>query len=135
MANLLVFGVIGGLSWIIVSSFDKRVLLDAVLDHSVFWRWAALLCVVFIVQAGTGCLTLLIPNLWPRRARKTGLMNDGGRIRMFLRGGADADRWVAVMMLMSTAMTGQRPREWDAGWIQAATALSDDTVDEWQACL
>ena len=39
------------------------------------------------------------------------------------------------MMLMNTSMTGRRPREWDAQWIQPVAALSDKAVDEWQACL
>ena len=136
LANLLELGLMGIPLWIVVSSGnDEGAWQEAVFGHSSFRLWAAIFCAMAIVQGGIVCLMLIIAGLWPWRAKKTGLMSDGGRIRMLLRGGADADRWVALVMLMNTSMAGRRPREWDTRWIQPATALSDHTVDEWQACL
>jgi len=54
---------------------------------------------------------------------------------MLWRGGMDADRWVALMELMNASMAGRRPKEWDDQLIQPATALSDNSADEGQACL
>ena len=135
LANLLVLGLIGSLLLITVTVADKETLLDAVSAQPPFWKWMVLVCLTFTAQMGGLSLVVMIASLWPYRAKKTGLMSDGGRIRMLLRGGADADRWVAISMLINTSMTGRRPREWDAEQIQVATALSDNTTDEWQACL
>ena len=133
--SLLIFGVIGGLLLVAISVADKKTLQEAAFAHPPFWRWAILACITAIVQMGAMSLLAGISSLWPASAKQTGLMSDGGRIRMLLRGGADADRWISSMMLMNTSMTGRRPREWDAQWIQPVAALSDKAVDEWQACL
>ena len=114
LANLLVFTLIGSLFATIVSVVDKRTLLDAVFAQPPFWKWAAIVCIMSLFQMAGLSVLMTITSLWPHRAKKTGMMSDGGRIRMLLRGGVEADRWIALMMLVNTSMSGRRPREWDS---------------------
>ena len=138
LANLLILGIIGSLFlglWMIVSSGADKETSEEAVTHSPLWIWSVLLCFTAIAQTGIGCLMQFIVNLWPFRSKKTGMMSDGGRIRMLRRGGMEADRWVALMVLMNASMAGRRPKEWDDQLIQPATALSDNSADEGQACL
>jgi hypothetical protein len=42
---------------------------------------------------------------------------------------------ISLMQIGAQTHAGQRPREWDAGLIEAATSISDNSPDEMGACV
>lgn len=75
---------------------------------------------------GVVSLLLGIVSLAPMQAQ--GFYSDGARILRLMRGGADVEREVAIIGIMAASMSGQRPREWSAELIAAASAGEPDTL-------
>jgi hypothetical protein len=53
---------------------------------------------------------------------------------MLLKGGPAGERWCSLKALTSTSLSGVRPGDWDARWVQAVTALPDGSVDDAGGC-
>src|SRR5262249_18810055 len=54
---------------------------------------------------------------------------DGSKLARLLRGGATLARFQAQVQIGTAILQGLRPREWEPEWIDALTALTDDTAD------
>jgi hypothetical protein len=85
--------------------------------------WVALLPTVSVVSLVAG-IASLIPS------RRGLLLTDGAQLRLLARGGAEAERWCAQILLTAAARSGVRPREWAPAWIDRVTALRDDSAHE-----
>ena len=107
LANLLLAGALGGLGRLApVGSLADLVLhLGAILSLIYFFG-----------------------NIVPFRSR--GSRSDGAWIRLFLTHGPAGERWCAMMALLKLSRGGQRPRDWDEGWIGRLTALDDGSLED-----
>jgi hypothetical protein len=73
----------------------------------------------------TGFLLNVVPLPLGSRHR-----NDIQKLLLLVRPGAQGDRATAQLALFAAAMAGQRPREYDPTWLQAATGLQDGSAEE-----
>jgi hypothetical protein len=56
-------------------------------------------------------------------------VNDGTRMLMMLRGGAQAERICSLLLLSGGSLGGLRPREWDAALVRVATTVGGAAAD------
>lgn len=56
-------------------------------------------------------------------------LSDGARLRVLIRGGPQAERFVSILVLFANSMRGQRPREWDPDLVRRASCDLDDHPD------
>ena len=86
-------------------------------------RWLAhelnLIAIFSILIAAT--------DLLPARYRN--VTGDGMRLRMLLRGGAEAERYCAVSLLGASSAGGVLPREWDPSLVRLAAGPADGSPD------
>ncbi len=67
-------------------------------------------------------------SIWNQRPNQ--MPNPRARIAMLRRGGADAERYCALMAIQGAAFEGYRPRDWHPYWIARLTVLYDGSLDE-----
>jgi hypothetical protein len=96
-------------------------LLAAALALVAIWQfrlapWPHEALAVFAAMSGLTGLMSLIP------ATITAAMSDGARILLLLRGGAEADRILSVLLLTTASMAGMRPREWDRALVESGAS-------------
>jgi hypothetical protein len=72
-------------------------------------------------------LLIGIGNLIPFRNR--GMVSDGGRILMLLRGRAEGERWVAMIRLGAELKQGVMPQALSSEWIAKAIGVRNDSPD------
>ncbi|TVR67736.1 MAG: M50 family peptidase [Gemmatimonadales bacterium] len=125
-ANLLTLLLIVAAYW----SFDLRQYsLEGVVGGDPVLPWYL---TILAFQLGAFSLIGTVVNAVP--LTDSGILSDGGRIRMLGRGGPEADRMMAALFLAGAVGGGVRPRDWRREWIDAATALQDGSPDEASAC-
>lgn len=92
--------------------------------------WVNELGLITAVVSALFLLTTLRPGPY-----NNGMMADGGRILMLLRGGEQAEQWCALILLNRADLEGVRPRDWDADLVEKVTAVQDGTQDALTALL
>lgn len=83
--------------------------------------------------AGSLSACILVATAVPMAAGQ--FNSDGARIRMLLKGGFAADRWVALSALMGQTMSGARPRELNLELVELAARESEANYDAVSAAL
>ncbi|HEX5726819.1 MAG TPA: M50 family metallopeptidase [Longimicrobiaceae bacterium] len=78
---------------------------------------------VALLVLGVGSLAVAALALMP--GTSAGFYTDGARILHLLRPGPLVDRDMAVKALTGLSLSGQRPRDWDAGLVSQALAAPD----------
>lgn len=120
LASLLLTGIIAVLAWVSHNNLHIRQEM-AWIPESLFLTTAV--SAFFFLSA-------MRPGHY-----QNGLLTDGGRILMLLRGNAPAARWCALVALNSANMQGVRPRDWDPHLIQQAQSFNDGSYDDLTAQL
>lgn len=93
--------------------------------HSVLYLYLWLELMVM----GLASLFIGFITLFP--GKTGGFLTDGARLRLLLKGGAEASREEALWLITTRSLSGVRPRHWDAETIQKAVALKDDSPFEY----
>ena len=74
-------------------------------------------------------LALAVFNLIP------GSTTDGGRLRAIRKGGAESERFCALLLLAAASMSGVRPRDLNTDLVKLLPGPLDGSVDSWTAQL
>jgi hypothetical protein len=71
--------------------------------------------------------------VFPRRT--AGMVSDGLRILMLLRGNQEAEQLSLLMMLQGASKSGQRPRDWNPSVLERVLSLRGDALTDGAASL
>ena len=122
-ANLILMLIAGFGAYLLIDSFPSReARREWLLDP------AAQLSFMLVLQIAGQSMVQGLFNLIP--IKEKGLLSDGARILMLLRGGKIADRWCALWATYAGSAAGRRPRDWDPALMQQATSVPDGSVDD-----